>query len=70
LSEIDGDSGKKARVLRFLHTFSHGDIVAVPDHDPSILAETQAVFRDVLDLMRTNDERHFLAMIQLCESTS
>jgi hypothetical protein len=56
-------------VLRFLHTFSHGDAVATPDHDPSVLAETQAIFKDVLDLMQANDDRHVAAMIQLCEST-
>jgi hypothetical protein len=40
-----------------------------PDHDPSVLAETQAIFKDVFDLMRANDDRHVAAMIQLCDST-
>lgn len=68
LGEIDGEITMKTRVLRFLHTFSHGDVVATPDHDPSVLAETQAVFKDVIELMRANDARHVAAMIQLCES--
>ncbi len=69
LGEIDGEIAMKTRILRFLHTFSHGDAVATPDHDPSVLAETQAIFKDVLDLMRANDDRHVAAMIQLCDST-
>jgi len=67
LSEIDGDEPTKARVLRFLHTYSHGDAGAQPDHDPTILAETPAVLRDVLELVRVNDQRHYDQMIALVD---
>lgn len=65
LSEIDGDVAVKTRVLRFLHTYSHGDAVAQPEHDPTILAETPAVMRDVLALVRANDRTHHDAMVAL-----
>lgn len=67
LQLVAGDTGMKTRVLRFLHTFSHGDAVAQPDHDPSILAETQAVLKDVLQLISLNDPKHFEAMVHLSE---
>ncbi|MDD3937572.1 AAA family ATPase [Rhodoferax sp.] len=67
LSEIDGDEPTKARVLRFLHTYSHGDAGVQPDHDPTILAETPAVLRDVLELVRVNDQRHYDQMVALVD---
>lgn len=65
LGEIDGDDASKARVLRFLHTYSHGDVVAQPDHDPTILLETPAVLRDLLELVRRDDQRHYDQMVEL-----
>lgn len=65
LGEIEGDDATKARVLRFLHTYSHGDVVAQPDHDPTILLETPAVLRDLLELLRRDDQRHFDQMVEL-----
>lgn len=65
LNEIEGDVAVKTRVLRFLHTYSHGDAVAQPDHDPTILAETPAVLREVLALVHANDPVHHDAMVEL-----
>ena len=65
LNDVNGDIATKTRVLRFLHTFSHGDAVAHPEHDPSILSETQAVLCDVLELVRANDQHHYDAMIEV-----
>lgn len=65
LNEIEGDVAVKTRVLRFLHTYSHGDAVAQPDHDPTLLAETPAVLREVLTLIRANDPVHHDEMIAL-----
>ncbi|MCY4745265.1 AAA family ATPase [Pelomonas sp. UHG3] len=65
LSEVGGDDAAKARVLRFLHTYSHGDVVAQPDHDPTILLETPAVLRDLLELLRADDQRHYDQMMEL-----
>lgn len=65
LNQIDGDMAAKTRVLRFLHTYSHGDAVAQPDHDPTILAETPGVLRDMLTLIRASDPIHHDEMIAL-----
>ena len=65
LGEVNFDEAKKLRILRFVHTHSHGDAVGEPEHDPSLLSETRAVLNDLLDLIRSQDEAHFLAMEQL-----
>jgi len=65
LNAINGDVAVKTRVLRFLHTYSHGDAVAQPDHDPTVLVETPAVLRDVLALINVNDPKHYSEMIAL-----
>jgi wobble nucleotide-excising tRNase len=65
LNAIEGDVAVKTRVLRFLHTYSHGDAVAQPDHDPTILSETPAVLREVLALVRANDPVHHDEMVAL-----
>lgn len=62
---INYDVSKKTRILRFLHTYSHLDQIAEPDHDPSVLSETPAILREVLELMRESDRDHFARMEQL-----
>lgn len=64
LQHVKYDEGKKARILRFLHTQSHGDDL-VPGHDPTLLGECRDVLKDLLDLMRNMDDDHFSAMVQL-----
>jgi wobble nucleotide-excising tRNase len=59
---IDYDAAKKTRILRFLHTYSHFDQVAEPDHDPSALSETPAILREVLGLISHCDPGHYNAM--------
>ncbi|MES5323089.1 ATP-binding protein [Alcaligenes phenolicus] len=65
LNAIEGDIAVKTRVLRFLHTYSHGDAVAQADHDPTLLTETPAVLREVLSLIQTNDAIHYNEMTTL-----
>lgn len=65
LEGVTYDTAKKTRILRFLHTYSHFDQVAEPDHDASVLSETPAVLRDVLDLIRSCDPEHFRSMCDL-----
>jgi len=65
LSLVAYDEAKKARIIRFLHTFSHKDNIAEGDHDLSILAETRPVLVDVLDLIKEVDGAHHEAMMAL-----
>lgn len=70
LESVDFDQAKKTRILRFLHTFSHFDQVADPEHDPSMLSETPAILKDVLALIDHCDPEHFKSMAGLVASES
>jgi len=65
MKSINFDECKKVRILRFLHTHSHHGEIGEPEHDLSVLSEAQAVLKDLLNLMRSEDEEHFLAMESL-----
>ncbi|WP_082728167.1 AAA family ATPase [Burkholderia mayonis] len=65
LEAIQYDAAKKTRILRFLHTYSHFDQVAEPDHDMSVLSETPAILQEVLELIRECDPAHFKSMTDL-----
>lgn len=69
LEAVPYDVAKKTRILRFLHTYSHLDQVAEPDHDPSVLSETPAILQDVLALIRDCDPEHFKCMTELVKPT-
>jgi wobble nucleotide-excising tRNase len=66
---IDFDTAKKTRILRFLHTYSHFDLIAEPDHDVSVLSETPAILKDVIELIRHCDEGHCKSMIEVTSVT-
>jgi len=65
IEAVTFEAAKKARLLRFFHTFSHGDRIAEPEHDLSILSETRDILRDLMDLIKSDDLRHFDAMVEL-----
>lgn len=65
LERVDFDSAKKNRILRFLHTYSHAGAIADPGHDLSLLAETQPVLRDTLEMMRAVDHEHYDGLLKL-----
>ena len=65
LDGLDFDSAKTSRILRFLDTYSHNNQVGVADDDALVLAETPAVMRDLLDLVKSLDSEHFAQMMQL-----
>lgn len=69
LEAVPYDTAKKTRILRFLHTYSHFDQVAEPDHDPSLLSETPAILQEVLALIRERDPEHFKCMTDLVMPT-
>ncbi len=67
LQLVSFDESKKSRVLRFLNTQSHGADLA-PGHDPTVLGECRAVLEDLLGLMRSLDDGHYSAMVQLIDT--
>ncbi len=64
------DPAKKARILRFLHTYSHDGKIAEPEHDLSILSETPQVLNDLLDLIKAEDPKHYSEMEKLVTAVS
>lgn len=66
---INFDGGKKTRILRFLHTYSHSGSVADPEHDPSILSETRSILSEVLELIEACDPVHYKGMMSIVQTT-
>jgi len=62
LDEVEFDTAKKNRILRFLHVHSHYDQIGAPEHDLSLLAEAPAVMSDLIDLIKKVDEDHYNGM--------
>jgi wobble nucleotide-excising tRNase len=67
LEQIRFDVAKKTRILRFLHTHSHYGQIAEPEHDLSVLAETQPILQDLLALIRDVDPEHYAGMEALMD---
>ena len=65
MGELSFDRAKKLRILRFLHTHSHSSGIGELEHDPSILSESKHVLNDLLALIKSEDDSHYLAMVQL-----
>lgn len=65
LKDVSFDEERKVRIIRFMHTHSHGDTVGEPEHDPSLLGEARAVLTDLLALIKSEDAQHFTAMMGL-----
>lgn len=63
------DPAVKARLLRFLDSYSHNQTVGDDGHDLSILAETPHIMKDVIRLIETEDKKHFDEMVALLAST-
>ena len=58
------DAVKKARILRFVQTFSHDNKIAEDEHDLFLLGEARDVLRDVLDLVKSEDPEHHNGMLE------
>lgn len=65
LDAVDFDAARKTRLLRFLHTYSHANLVGEPHHELHLLAEAPEVMRDLLDLIRAVDEAHYASLERL-----
>ncbi len=63
------DVAKKLRILRFVNTYSHDDVIGEPEHDPSILGETIPILNNLLELIEHEDEKHYNAMVSIIDQT-
>ncbi|MCK6483331.1 MAG: AAA family ATPase [Phycisphaerae bacterium] len=70
LQTVSFDEAKKTRILRFLHTHSHGGALGEPEHDISLLAEAQSILNDLLDLIKSADSSHFAALEALATASA
>jgi wobble nucleotide-excising tRNase len=70
LDRVPFDSARKVRILRLLNTYSHGATIAEPEHDLSLLLETQPVLNDVLELMKSVDPEHYAGLEQVAVSST
>ncbi len=68
LEEVAFDEHKKVRIIRFLHTFSHGDKIDEPGHDPTLLAEAPQVLTEILELIKAEDGKHFDGMLKAIDA--
>ena len=68
LKDVNFDEAKKLRILRFLHTHSHSDVIGEPGHDPSYLGEAGSVLKDLLEFIEVQDPKHYEAMVRLVDS--
>lgn len=68
MKAVPFDETKKLRILRFLHTHSHSMAVGEPEHDLTALAEGPAVLKDLLEMIKSLDDAHYSAMVQLIVS--
>lgn len=71
LDKISFDSIKKTRIHRFVETHSHPRYESgVQDFDMSILTETPSIVVDLMELVKTEDPRHFDFLVQSISSTA
>ena len=70
LDRVSFDNAKKTRILRLLNTYSHAGAISDPGHDHSLLAETQPVLREVLELMEAVDKDHYEGLIKMVAPSS
>ncbi len=65
IDRVAFDNAKKTRILRLLNTYSHAGAITEPEHDLSLLAETQPVLLDVLEMMKAVDKAHYEGLEKL-----
>ena len=65
LKGVDFDEARKTRILRFINTHSHNEVIGEPEHDPSLLAEARPVLQDLLNFIEVLDPNHYKAMEEL-----
>ena len=65
LRAVEFDEAAKIRIVRFVHTHSHGDMIGAPEHDPTLLGEAQSVLVELLQFIKSQDPAHYEAMVSV-----
>ena len=69
-NRLSFDEGKRIQLLRFLNVCSHHETIGAPQHDRTVLAESDAVLENFLELVRSIDPEHYDAMVALVTNTA
>lgn len=67
LEALGVEAGRRARLLRFLDTYSHQEQVGFEGQDFALLGEAPAVLRDLLALIQEKDPSHYENMKRLLD---
>ena len=70
MESVQYDGAVKTRILRLLNTYSHSSVVAEPGHDPTVLSETREVIKELLEMMKELDEKHYNGMYSLISTST
>jgi len=70
LDLVNYDAVKKTRIHRFVETHSHPRYESgMQDFDISILSETPSIVKDLIDLVKVEDERHYTYLVESISQT-
>lgn len=59
------DEAKRTRLVRFLHTYSHSGFIEEQQHDPTILAETPTILKELMSFIEFEDKKHYEEMVKM-----
>ena len=62
MEHVNFDGVRKTRIIDFLNIHSHIDVIEEPTQGPLVYGESRLVLNDIIDLMRSEDQKHFEAM--------
>ena len=62
MEHVSFDGVRKTRIIDFLNIHSHIDVIEEPTQGPLVYRESRLVLSDIMDLMRSEDQKHFQAM--------
>jgi len=63
------EPAKTARIMRFVHTYSHDESIGESGHDLSLLAETPQIMKEIIELIKHQDLKHFEEMEKIVKSS-
>ncbi|MXW34043.1 MAG: AAA family ATPase [Rhodothermaceae bacterium] len=63
------DGAKMNRILRFTNTYSHSNSTGEAGHDASVLLETKPILEDVLELIKSENKKHYSQMVKNIEES-